>query len=70
MIDRITTPQIMMRFHLALTGVWTLLIIPTLLWWSTSILWILLISLYANIIGHFSAWQVVRAEMAIKEKDV
>lgn len=69
MIDRITTPQIMMKFHLALTGVWILLIIPTMLWWSTSILWILLISLYANIIGHFSAWQAVRAEMAIKEKD-
>jgi len=69
MIDRITTPQIMMKFHLALTGVWILLIIPTMLWWSTSILWILLISLYANIIGHSSAWQAVRAEMAIKEKD-
>ncbi len=70
MIDRITTPQVMMKFHLIMTGVWILLIIPTMIWWSTSILWILLISLYANIIGHFSAWQAVRAEMAIKEKDV
>lgn len=67
MIDRITTPQTMMKFHLIMTGVWILLIIPTMIWWSTSILWILLISLYANIIGHFSAWQAVRAEMAIKE---
>jgi hypothetical protein len=42
--------------------VWALLAIPTLLLWSESILWIAFMSLYANFVGHFSAWDAARAE--------
>lgn len=34
--------------HLILAGVWALLVIPTILWWKDSVLWVLIISLYAN----------------------
>lgn len=49
-------------FHGVLTAVWALLIIPTLLWWNDSILWVLLMSLWANVAAHFAAWQGARAE--------
>lgn len=48
--------------HLALAGVWVALAIPTLLVWRESILWVAFMSLYANIAGHWSAYQAARAE--------
>jgi hypothetical protein len=50
--------------HASLTTIWVLLLIPSLLWWSQSIKWIVLMSVWANIAGHFSAWQGSRAEDA------
>lgn len=50
------------QFHLIMSVVWALLLIPTLLFWPNSILWIAAISLYANFIGHWSAYQAARAE--------
>ena len=50
------------RFHAAATIVWGLLIIPTLLWWRESILWVALMSIWANVVGHWSAYQAARAE--------
>ena len=41
---------------------WALLVIPTLLFWKSSILWVAAMSLYANFIGHWSAYQAARAE--------
>jgi hypothetical protein len=35
--------------------VWILLILPTVLWWKESILWVALMSLYANIEASASA---------------
>lgn len=52
------------RVHLILTAVWATLAIPTLLWWRESILWIAFMSLYANVAGHWSAYQAARAEDA------
>lgn len=48
--------------HLFLAGVWVLLLLPSLLWWSESILWVITISLYANFVGHLSAAQAAQAE--------
>ena len=55
----------MRRIHLYLTFAWSLALIPTLLWWRESILWVAFMSLYANIIGHWSAYQATRAEEAV-----
>lgn len=43
------------RFHLFMVFFWTLMIIPTVIWWKESVLWIALLSLYANIETSFSA---------------
>ncbi len=56
----------LVKFHLAMMGVWGLLAIPTILIWKDSILWVAFMSLYANFVGHFSGWDGARAEMRIE----
>ena len=50
--------------HLALTIAWGLLAIPTVIWWKNSILWVALMSVYACMTAHWSAFQGARAERA------
>lgn len=50
------------RLHASLTLTWALLAVPTLVWWKESILWVALMSLYANIASHWAAYQGSRAE--------
>ncbi|HEX5543629.1 MAG TPA: hypothetical protein VFX60_19100 [Micromonospora sp.] len=52
------------RLHAALTILWLLLIVPTLLWWRHSVPWLLFVSIYAIVISHATAWQAARAEDA------
>lgn len=51
------------RYHAFMMLIWPLLAIPTLLWWSSSVLWVAFLSLYANFAGEFSAWHASRTEM-------
>lgn len=55
------------KFNLILTFVWVALTAPSLTWWKNSILWVILISLWANIVGHFSAYIAARSERAQQE---
>jgi hypothetical protein len=50
------------RLNWGLAGLWTLLIAPTLLWWRDSVLWVALMSLWANIASHAAAALAARAE--------
>jgi hypothetical protein len=50
------------RFHLWATVIWAIAIIPTVLWWKDSILWVALLSCYANAAGHWAAYEGARAE--------
>jgi len=52
------------RFHAAMTAVWIALLVPSLLWWKDSILWVIVMSVWANVASHFGAWQGARAEDA------
>lgn len=51
------------RFHGVATLIWMALVIPTLLLWSESILWVALMSVWANVASHFAAWQASRTEV-------
>jgi hypothetical protein len=54
--------------HYTLAGAWALMLIPTLLWWSQSVLWVAGMSLYANFVGHLSAAKASRAEEKAEEE--
>ncbi|THA29185.1 hypothetical protein E6R18_25065 [Streptomyces sp. A1277] len=55
------------RFHYVMVAVWVLLLIPTLLWWKESVLWVAAMSLYANGASHLSAAKASRAEEEAKK---
>jgi len=54
--------RVLRHFHAGATVVWLALLAPTLLWWRESVLWVAVMSLYANFAAHFAAWQAARAE--------
>jgi hypothetical protein len=56
------TPRRIAIVHYVLAAAWALLLIPTLLFWKSSVLWVAAMSLYANFIGHLSAARASRAE--------
>lgn len=56
------SPQRAALAHYCLAGVWVLLLIPTLVWWKNSVLWVAAMSLYANFAAHLSAAKASRAE--------
>lgn len=41
---------------------WLALAVPTVLWWNESVLWVALMSLYANVVGHWAAYEAARAK--------
>jgi hypothetical protein len=55
-------PKFTTQFHKWATIVWIVLLIPSVLWWSEAIMWVVLMSVWANIAGHWSAYQASRAE--------
>jgi hypothetical protein len=50
------------RVHLWLTVAWALALVPTVLWWQDSVLWVAVTSIYGNVATHWGAWQAARAE--------
>ena len=46
----------------ALTVLWVLLVVPTLTVWQDSLIWIALMSIYANISTHWGAYEASRAK--------
>ena len=57
-------PAFTTRFHKWATVVWVLLAIPTLLIWRESVLWVALMSIWANVASHWAAYQASRAEQS------
>lgn len=56
--------------HAVLTVGWLLFAIPVLLipGWTSSVPLLVFISIYANVAGHFSAWQATKAEDAARDR--
>lgn len=46
--------------HACLAIGWALMFVPTVLWWSESILWVGTMSIYAIVVGHWSAVEAAR----------
>lgn len=58
------------RPHRTMTWVMVALVLPTILWWSDSILWVLVLSLYANIYSSISADEAQQAKKANQSDSV
>lgn len=52
----------MRRFHFWAMLAWVALAVPTMVWWKDEIWWVAIMSLYANFVGHWGAYQAARAE--------
>ena len=50
------------RFHLVMTFVWIAALIPTMLYWRESVLWVAFMSLWANVASHHAAYTAARTE--------
>lgn len=61
-------PKSMARLHAVLTMIWIAAVIPTLLWWKDSILWVGLMSCWANIASHWACHAAAKAEIQAKKK--
>ena len=61
------TARHLRHFHAASTFLWLALLPPSVLWWKDSVPWLVALSVWANLAGHFSAWQSARAEEAAGE---
>lgn len=54
----------MRRVHATLLVVWLILAVPAVLVWRDSVPFLVFVSVYANVVGHWSALQGARAEKA------
>jgi RsiW-degrading membrane proteinase PrsW (M82 family) len=59
---RAPSPTVWVRVHGALTVVWALLMIPSLLFWQESVPWLVIMSCWANVAGSAASWQSARAD--------
>jgi hypothetical protein len=56
------TASALRHVHGWLTLLWLLLAIPAVMWWRYSVPFLVFVSVYANVTGHWAAWQAARAE--------
>lgn len=66
-IKQLNNPVFLTRFHASMTIIWICLIVPTLLFFPDSILWLALMSLWANMAAHWAAYQGVHSEKVAAE---
>lgn len=50
------------RRHLVLAALWALLVVPSILWWKESIIFVILLSLYANFESSLAAHHALESE--------
>jgi hypothetical protein len=68
-VKLLTNPENAVRVHASLFCFWVLMTVPALLWWKSSILFVIMISLYAIWIAHLSAMQGALADRRVKDDE-
>lgn len=56
------------KVQLILTLVWASLFVPALLWWKESVPFLVFVSVYANFVGHWAAWEAAQAKEEAEAK--
>lgn len=65
---KLLEPEFQAKFHAVMTVVWMTLAVPSFLWWKESLLWVIAMSLWANVAGHWSGYQAAHAEKRTKQQ--
>ena len=58
------------RVHGWATIGWLVLAVPAVVWWRNSLPFLVFVSVYANVAGHWSSWQASRVEVKQEEAEV
>jgi hypothetical protein len=56
-------PILMQHLHGWLTIIWFLAAFPIMLYWSENIKFLIFVSVYAVVVGHWSSYQAARGEV-------
>ena len=68
LLRTLNRPRVIRTINLWLTVFWLILIAPTLIWWRNSILWVAVLSIWANVVSHYTAYLSARVE--VREEDI
>jgi len=63
-------PRLMRIMHGWLTIIWFIAAFPIMYFWSENIKFLVFISVYAVVTGHWSSWQAARVEEKQEEQDL
>ncbi len=63
------TPKAHVRINAVAIVIWGILAVPTILYWSESLIWIVAMSWYAIFISHITAYIASMSEVKVDEKD-
>lgn len=61
-------PEVLRRFHGIATCFWLVMAIPSMLFWKNSVAYLVMLSVYAVVTGHWSSWQAARVEVKQDEE--
>jgi len=62
-------PVFMRRVNGWLAVVWLVAAVPICIWWSSSVPFLVFVSVYAVVTGHWAAWQAARVEVRQEEQE-
>jgi aryl carrier-like protein len=63
-LERLDDAAFHVKFNLIMTGVWAIMLVPSVIWWRESVVWLVFMSWYANLVGHIAAFVAAKAETA------
>ena len=62
-------PVFMRRVNGWLAVLWLVAAAPICVWWSSSVPFLVFVSVYAVVTGHWAAWQAARVEVRQEEQE-
>jgi hypothetical protein len=62
-------PVFMKRLHGWLTILWFVAAFPIMFFWSENLPFLVFVSVYAVVTGHFSSWQAARVEVRQEQEE-
>lgn len=68
LLAALNRPRVIRTINFWFTVFWLGLIAPTLIWWRDSVLWVAILSIWANVISHYTAYLSARVE--VREEDI